>query len=112
MIYSHGNAETLFQIEDYITDIFMYKLPVNVIAYGKPPFLLKYNSQEYTGYDQIDESNFQEEKQKLPTEETLYQDITDVYQYARNELKIESKRLIALGVSLGSGPSCYLAEKH
>lgn len=47
-----------------------------------------------------------------PSEEYLYNDIECVYNYLINELNIESKNIIVFGRSLGSGPSCYLAEKY
>lgn len=59
---------------------------------------------EYTGYGSNEE--FFE-----PSEEYIYNDIECVYEYLINEKGLSSKNIILYGRSLGSGPSCYLAEK-
>ncbi len=60
---------------------------------------------EYTGYGPNQE-NFQ------CSEQHCYNDAEAVYHYMINNLKISPDRIILFGRSLGSGPSCYLAEKY
>ena len=59
---------------------------------------------EYTGYG---ESNGQ-----LPADVSLYDDIETVYLYLTENLNIPPETIIAYGRSIGSGPTCYLAEKY
>ena len=64
---------------------------------------LNYFLLEYTGYGDYDDSDC--------NETNVYDDIESVYDYAVNVRKIDPKTIIAYGRSLGSGPSCYIAEK-
>ena len=59
---------------------------------------------EYTG--------FGESNGRLPGEESLYEDIETVYLYLTENLNISPDNIILYGRSIGSGPSCYLAEKY
>ena len=59
---------------------------------------------EYTG--------FGESNGKLPSDHNCYDDIETVYQYLTENLSIEPERIILFGRSIGSGPTCYLAEKY
>ena len=59
---------------------------------------------EYTG--------FGESNGRIPAEESLYQDIETVYLYLTENLNISPDNIILYGRSIGSGPSCYLAEKY
>jgi hypothetical protein len=61
---------------------------------------------EYTGYGNPKIDNF------TPCEEYVYNDIDRVYEHLTETLKIDPKSIILYGRSLGSGPSCYLAEKQ
>ena len=61
--------------------------------------------QEYTGYG-ANEENFE------CKEEYVYNDIDCVFEYLTKQLNISPKDIILYGRSLGSGPSCYLAEKY
>ena len=45
------------------------------------------------------------------TEENLYKDAQQVAQFVAEREQIPSERLILLGISVGSGPSAYLASK-
>ena len=59
---------------------------------------------EYTGYG--------EANGKLPADVSLYDDIETVYLYLTENLNIAPETVIAFGRSIGSGPTCYLAEKY
>ena len=60
---------------------------------------------EYTGYGLNQES--------FPcSEQFCYNDADAVYTYVTTELNVPPERIIIFGRSLGSGPSCYLAEKY
>ena len=59
---------------------------------------------EYTG--------FGESNGKIPSEQSLYDDIETVYLYLTENLNVDANRIILYGRSIGSGPSCYLAEKY
>ena len=50
--------------------------------------------------------------QGKPSEKGCYAAIDTVYKHLTNELEISSDKIIVWGRSLGTGPSCYLAEKH
>jgi hypothetical protein len=63
------------------------------------------NKIEYTGYGS-NEENLE------CKEEYIYNDIECVYEYLTNNLNINPQDIILYGRSLGSGPSCFLAEKY
>ena len=92
MIFSHANAEDIYMVEDWLRRYFLKSVFVNAVAY------------EYTGYG---EANGQ-----IPKEHSLYDDIETVYLYVTEILNIPSDQIILFGKSIGSGPSCYLAEKY
>jgi hypothetical protein len=58
---------------------------------------------EYTGYAYDDDNEC--------SEEYVYNDIECVYSHMVNVMNIRPENIILYGRSLGSGPSCYLAEK-
>lgn len=70
----------------------MKQVEVNAVVY------------EYTG--------FGESNGRLPAEASLYEDIETVYLYLTENLNISPDNIILYGRSIGSGPSCYLAEKY
>ena len=93
MIISHGNSEDVRNVyDDWATKYAQNVLNVNLIMY------------EYTGYEKKDEIQ--------PSEKYCYDDIEAVYKYLTENLKVLPERIIAFGRSVGSGPSCYLAEKY
>jgi len=59
---------------------------------------------EYTG--------FGEANGKVPTDKNLYDDIETVYLYLTETLSIDPSTIVLFGRSIGSGPTCYLAEKY
>jgi fermentation-respiration switch protein FrsA (DUF1100 family) len=46
-----------------------------------------------------------------PSEEHVYNDVLAVYDHLSNALNIKSDSLVLYGRSLGSGPTCFLAER-
>ena len=59
---------------------------------------------EYTG--------FGESNGKVPSEESLYNDIETVFLYLTEHLNIPQEKIMLFGRSIGSGPTSYLAEKY
>ena len=93
LIISHGNAEDIYSVYDWVYNIFSKQCKINFVLY------------EYTGYG-FNQQNLS------PSEKGCYDDIETVYFYLTETLKIPSKKIILFGRSVGSGPSCYLAEKY
>eukprot|EP00549_Striatella_unipunctata_P009565 CAMPEP_0118707188 /NCGR_PEP_ID=MMETSP0800-20121206/21035_1 /TAXON_ID=210618 ORGANISM="Striatella unipunctata, Strain CCMP2910" /NCGR_SAMPLE_ID=MMETSP0800 /ASSEMBLY_ACC=CAM_ASM_000638 /LENGTH=254 /DNA_ID=CAMNT_0006609927 /DNA_START=161 /DNA_END=922 /DNA_ORIENTATION=+ len=89
VLFSHGNAEDL-----NLSYAWMKRLSrdvnVNVIGY------------DYTGYGR---------STGKPTEQNCYADIEAVYKFLLEDQKINPEQIVLYGRSLGSGPSCYLAQK-
>lgn len=48
----------------------------------------------------------------MSNEKFIYNDIDTVYDYIVNQLGVKPETIILYGRSLGSGPSCYIAEKR
>lgn len=88
MIFSHGNAEDLGMIYDWLL-AFSKDLGVNVLAY------------DYEGYGKATGT---------PTEKSCYEDIVAAYTYLTREERISPDSIVIYGRSLGSGPSLYLAQ--
>ena len=59
---------------------------------------------EYSGYGEANGN--------IPLEQSLYDDIETVYLYLTEILNIPAYNILLFGRSIGSGPSCYLAEKY
>jgi fermentation-respiration switch protein FrsA (DUF1100 family) len=59
-------------------------------------------SYDYEGYGRASGS---------PSETACYEDIDAAYQYLVETLNKRPEHIVIYGRSLGSGPSCYLAEK-
>mmetsp|Transcript_18623 Transcript_18623/g.33778 ORF Transcript_18623/g.33778 Transcript_18623/m.33778 type:complete len:291 (-) Transcript_18623:111-983(-) len=89
ILFSHGNAEDLGMIYDWFNDLARV-LRVNIMAY------------DYTGYGK---SN------GVPNEQQCYADIEAAFQYLLEVRRIQPEQVVLYGRSLGSGPSCYLANK-
>ena len=92
MIFSHGNAEDIYLVQAWLENYFLKKVAVNCVVY------------EYTG--------FGEANGHIPSDATLYSDIETVYMYLTETLCIPPSRILLYGRSIGSGPSCFLAEKY
>eukprot|EP01084_Bolivina_argentea_P149506 261168_1 len=89
ILLSHGNAEDLSTISEYYKD-FGERLNINIILY------------DYSGYGL---------SHGTPSETAFYHDIESVYSYLINKLETKSKHIILYGVSIGTGPTTYLASK-
>ena len=48
----------------------------------------------------------------MPAEKSLYNDIETVYLYLTENLNIDPYSIILFGRSIGSGPTCFCAEKY
>jgi pimeloyl-ACP methyl ester carboxylesterase len=91
VLYSHGNAEDLGMMYRRMKEI-AKALGVNVMAYDYPGYGLS-------------------TPQCKPTEKLCYQAIETSYSYLVNVMKIPYSNIVLYGRSLGTGPSCYLANK-
>jgi len=89
ILYSHGNSEDIDDIRPVLEDFKAHGF--SVIAY------------DYHGYGTSDGK---------PSENNTYMDIEAVYQYIVEAKRIPSDKIIAVGFSLGNGPTTYLAEKY
>jgi fermentation-respiration switch protein FrsA (DUF1100 family) len=88
IIYSHGNAEDIGKVESQLETIL--KDGWSIITYDYPGYgNSSSKASEYGCYDAID----------------------TVYRYLTEKKKITPDRIVLWGRSLGTGPSCYLAEK-
>ena len=89
ILFSHGNAEDLGMIYDWFNDLARV-LRVNIMAY------------DYTGYGK---------STGTPCEEKCYADIEAAFRYLLEVRRLQPEQIVLYGRSLGSGPSCYLAQK-
>ncbi len=89
ILYSHGNAEDLRTVQYRLKELSEYGY--KVIGY------------DYEGYG---------ESGGKPSEEAAVRDIETVYRYVTEKLGIKPENIIVYGFSVGTGPSCYLAEKY
>lgn len=98
MLFSHGNAEDLGIIFDWFVSL-SKQLNVNVMAY------------DYTGYGRSREYPWPGNDPVTPSEEYVYQDIMAAFNWLRREKGCTPQQIILYGRSLGSGPTCYLAQR-
>lgn len=89
LLFSHGNAEDLGMIFEWFQEL-SQEVRVNVMAY------------DYEGYGK---SNGR------PSEQGCYDDIDAAYTFLTQTLRTPPEQIVLYGRSVGSGPSCYLAEK-
>ena len=89
ILYSHGNAEDLGRIEEFLQP--WVADGWSVLAY------------DYPGYGH---------SSGKPSEEGCYDAIDTVYQHLTKILEIPPAQVVIWGRSLGTGPSSYLAEKE
>lgn len=88
-LFSHGNAEDIGMIFEWLCELSL-EINVNILAY------------DYEGYGKAT---------GRPSEISCFEDIDAAYKYLTETLNQSSQNIIFYGRSLGSGPSCYLAEK-
>ena len=91
ILMSHGNAEDFTRVEEWVNKTLIQSVDANVFIY------------EYSGY---------QDQRVEPSEELVYADAEAGYSFLVNTLKIPKNKIVLYGRSLGSGPSCYLAEKY
>jgi fermentation-respiration switch protein FrsA (DUF1100 family) len=89
ILFSHGNAEDLGMIYEWFME-FTKSVNVNLLAY------------DYEGYGKASGT---------PSEESCYDDIEAAYAFLTEVLHHPPQNIVLYGRSLGSGPSCYLAER-
>jgi pimeloyl-ACP methyl ester carboxylesterase len=99
ILYSHGNAEDLGMIYNYVSELSRL-LYVNILAYDYTGYGLGTRNPENIQYEKVESS-----------EENCYADIEASYDYLTNVKHIDPLQIILYGRSVGSGPSCYLAQK-
>lgn len=90
ILFSHGNAEDLGCIFDWLHEL-SYHLKVNVLAY------------DYAGYGQSGNS---------PDEEKCYMAIMAAFKWLTQHMLIPVESIVCFGRSLGGGPSCELARRQ
>jgi len=88
VLFSHGNAEDIGQMNDWLAYL-SQTLRVSVISY------------DYRGYGL---------HQGIPSEGSCFADIEAVYGFLTTEEKIPPNKILLLGRSIGSGPTCYLGH--
>jgi alpha-beta hydrolase superfamily lysophospholipase len=98
VLYSHGNAEDLGMIYEYLTELSQL-LYINIFAY------------DYSGYGLGTIRKDNVEKKIEPSEENCYADIEAAYKHLTQVEQVSPSRIVLYGRSVGSGPSCYLARK-
>ncbi len=89
LLFSHGNAEDLGMIYEWFCE-FSKELNVNLLAY------------DYEGYGKASGK---------PSEQSCYDDIDAAYDFLIDTIHVAPENIVLYGRSLGSGPSCYLAER-
>jgi fermentation-respiration switch protein FrsA (DUF1100 family) len=97
VLFSHGNAEDLGMIYDWFKS-FSAVLKVNVMAY------------DYTGYGKSRDTT-RRDTPITPSEGRVYNDILAAYTYLHQKRNIPAHQIVLYGRSLGSGPTCYMAQK-
>eukprot|EP00164_Ancoracysta_twista_P004140 GFYU01005566.1.p1 GENE.GFYU01005566.1~~GFYU01005566.1.p1 ORF type:complete len:300 (-),score=56.06 GFYU01005566.1:190-1089(-) len=89
LLFTHGNASDMGEMLGWL-EFLSVQIPCNICAY------------DYTGYG-LNVGN--------PGEKQCYQDISAVYEYLINDMKISASKIILMGQSLGSGPTTWLASR-
>lgn len=89
ILYSHGNGEDLAEIRRRME--YYQSFGFAVLAYDYPGYGLSAGR---------------------PTEKGVYQNAEAAYAYLTDTLNIPASQILVMGYSIGTGPSCYLAEKH
>jgi len=94
LFYSHGNAEDLYSVVDYLKDV-SKELNVDVISW------------DFAGYGlhkTLDNVK--------PSEENVYDDATKMFAYVQIQADNKNIPIIVYGRSLGSAPAIYVAAKY
>lgn len=88
LLWSHGNAEDLRSLYPLLDDL--NEFGFGIFAYDYPGYGLSSGK---------------------PSEKGCFNAIEDCYTELIHRKKIPAERIIAVGQSVGSGPTCWLAEK-
>ncbi len=89
LLLSHGNGSDIGQLRHLMEQ--WYNLGFSILAY------------DYRGYGTSDGN---------PSERNVYEDVNAAYRYLTEDVGVPSDRIIAYGLSLGGGPSIYLASRE
>ncbi|XP_019181970.1 PREDICTED: protein ABHD17B-like [Ipomoea nil] len=89
LLYSHGNAADLGQMQDLFVELRAH-LRINIMSY------------DYSGYGA---------SSGKPTEFNTYHDIEAVYDCLKSKYGIKQEDVILYGQSVGSGPTLHLASR-
>ena len=89
ILYTHGNAEDFGRVEEFLQ--LWVEAGWSVFAY------------DYPGYGH---------SPGKPSEQGCYDAIDTVFEHLTKKLNIPPHKIVLWGRSLGTGPSCYLAEKE
>nr|GMD82849.1 protein ABHD17B [Ipomoea batatas] len=89
LLYSHGNAADLGQMQDLFIELRAH-LRINIMSY------------DYSGYGA---------SSGKPTEFNTYHDIEAVYNCLKNKYEIKQEDVVLYGQSVGSGPTLHLASR-
>jgi len=93
ILYSHGNAEDLGFLLDYI-DFISEQCKASVLAY------------DYVGY------SLSRLEGEAPSEAGCYRSIQAAWDYLTKHLRIPPQAIVLYGRSIGSGPTCELASSE
>lgn len=100
ILFSHGNAETLFRSKIWFEREFLPRIKGNIFN------VLIY---EYTGYTYTNPEYYF--SNSAPREKYIYEDIDAAFEYLINIKEIKPKNIILYGRSLGTGPTIDLASR-
>jgi len=89
LLYSHGNGEDIGMVLDFLKEF--QKRGISVLVY------------DYPGYGTSSHK---------PSETGVYAAADAVYNFATETLGFAPGQIVLYGYSLGSGPSCWLAERY
>lgn len=98
VLYSHGNAEDLGMIYEYLLEL-SELLYINILAY------------DYSGYGLGTKRKDNRKNRIAPSEQNCYADIEAAFEHLTRVELISLSQIVLYGRSVGSGPSCYLAQK-
>lgn len=89
ILFSHGNGDILFDIMPFLQE--MIRRNYGVMAY------------DYAGYGA---------SEGKPGERQSCRDIEAAFRFLTEKERIDPRRIVFLGFSVGGGPSCHMAAKH
>lgn len=89
VLFSHGNAEDLRYIHSRLAHF--NRLGLSALAY------------DYPGYGRTPGK---------PTEASVYAAAETAFRHLTDDCGFAESNIVVVGYSIGSGPSCYLAERH